>query len=188
MGHTSPEGTGASTRAQGHKPGPFTGDTGARRWCTERRARRSQAWRQAQTSGFSPGAPPPPHHRARCSSDTLATRASWALTVPLSLQEEFPSSQIGFHSPRLPDKREPLMGLLASGADTSLFCSFFPLQLCPPYLVPCTPGRPRTSRWTPSFPAPSDGQARAGEALPAAPLVTSAPGCIPTLGRPGRMG
>lgn len=77
------------------------------------------------------------------------------------------------------------MGLLASGADTSLFCSFFPFQLCPPYLFPCTPGCPRTSRLMPLFPAPSNGQARAGEALPTAPLVTSALGRIPTLGGEG---
>lgn len=77
------------------------------------------------------------------------------------------------------------MGLLASGADTSLFCSFVPLQLCPPYLFPCSPGCPKTSRLLSLFPAPSGGQARAGEALPTAPLVTSALGRIPTLHREG---
>lgn len=78
------------------------------------------------------------------------------------------------------------MGLLASGTDTSLFCSFGPSSPGPPYLFPCLPGCPRPSRPKPLFPAPSCGQARAGEALPTGPLVTSAPGRIPTLGLGGK--
>lgn len=79
------------------------------------------------------------------------------------------------------------MGLPASGADTSLFCSFVSSSPGPPSLCPRLPGCPRQSRPMPLFPAPSCRQARAGEALPTGPLVTSAPGRIPTLGR-GREG
>lgn len=76
------------------------------------------------------------------------------------------------------------MGLLAVNADTNWPVLFIlPLQPRPSaYLSPCSPGHPRTSRSMPLFPAPSSGAAEAGEALPTAPPVTSAPGRIPTLG------
>lgn len=127
------------------------------------------------------GPTPPPRWRARRRPNTWRPAPLGpAFPPPLDPGSLLPSGP-GSPSSPLPASGEPLKGLLASGADTGLFCSFSPSP-APPYLGPCSPGRPRTSRSLLLSPTPSSGQARAGEALPTAPPVTSAPGRIPTLG------
>lgn len=177
-GHTSPEGTRASS---GTQPGLLEEPE------SQEAARRAHGAGQGEANaapdpevGVLAGGPtPPPRWRAR--RRHLAAGASGpCLSLRRWIQEESLPSGPGSPS-SLPTSGEPLKGLLASGADTGLFCSFSP-QPGPPYLVPCSPGRPRTSRSLLLSPTPSSGQARAGEALPTAPPVTSAPGRIPTLG------
>lgn len=167
---------GHTSHQQGCKPGPLRETEGPGSGALTG-GRRGPKQSQTQTPGCPPEARPTPRRRARRGSDAPAPGGTWALALPLA--------RVGVLC--FPRRREPLMGLPASGADTSLFCSFVPSSPGPPSLCPRLPGCPRQSRPMPLFPAPSCRQARAGEALPTGPLVTSAPGRIPTLGR-GREG
>lgn len=71
------------------------------------------------------------------------------------LQEKFLSFWVGSHPASR--RAEPLMGLLAPGADTSLFCSF-PLQPCPLTSSPAHRGVPGQAARCPCCQHPAAGR------------------------------